>query len=72
MSIRKDPTNWIAVTTVWTEGELIRKGTVLPSSHPAVKRNRDFFVPAAVGPTLDPEAMRAHERKLWAQITSGV
>jgi hypothetical protein len=39
MGIRNDPTDMIAITTVWIEGELIRKGTVLPSSHPAVKRN---------------------------------
>ena len=70
MSLRKEPTNWIAVTTVWTEDELIRKGHVLPSNHPVVKRNRVFFVEATLGSTLEPEAMRSAERGLWARMTA--
>jgi hypothetical protein len=49
---------------------IIRKGTVLPSNHASVKRNKHFLVPAAVGSTLDPEAMREAERRLWAQMTA--
>jgi hypothetical protein len=67
MSIRKDPTDMIAITSIWTEDELITKGTILPSNHPAVKRNRTFFVEATLGSTLDPKAMHAAERQLWAR-----
>jgi hypothetical protein len=70
MGIRNDPTDMIAITSIWTTDELIRKGSILPSNHPVVKRNRIFFVAAALGSTLEPVAMRAAERGLWAKITS--
>lgn len=71
MSIRKDPTDMVAITSIWTEDALIRKGTILPRNHPVVKRNRVFFAEATLGSTLDPEAMREAERKLWADMTVG-
>ena len=54
-----------------TEDGLIRKGTVLSSSDPHAKRNPHLFTPATVGPTIDAEAMREAERRLWAQTTAG-
>lgn len=48
------------------EAELIRAGQVVQGDHPAVKRNGAFFMPARPGPTLDREAMRDAQRRIWA------
>jgi hypothetical protein len=69
MSLRGDPDNVVALTDIWTEGELIRRGTVLPAKHPVVKRCRDFFASADLVPALEPERMRELERQLWAKST---
>lgn len=72
MSIRKpDGRMVVALTSIWwSEGEMIRRGTTLPASHPAVRSNKLFFADATLGPTLDGDAMREAERRLWAQMTA--
>lgn len=70
MSIRKGE-DVVCLTTMFVQdGTLIRKGTVLPSRDPHVKRNPHLFMPATLGPTLDPDAMRDAERGQWAQMTA--
>ena len=62
----------VAITSFWaSEDNLVRAGTVLAAKDPIVRRCRDFFTEAALMPTLDPDAMRAAERRLWAQMTAG-
>lgn len=72
VSIRRETTDMVAITSFWaSEDNLVRAGTVLAAKDPIVRRCRDFFSEAALMPTLDPEAMRAAERRLWAQMTAG-
>ena len=72
VSIRRETTDMVAITSFWaSETNLVRAGTVLAAKDPIVRRCRDFFTEAALRPTLDPEAMRTAERRLWAQMTAG-
>jgi hypothetical protein len=61
----------VAITSFWaSETNLVRAGTVLAAKDPIVRRCRDFFTEAALLPTLHPDAMRAAERHLWAQMAA--
>jgi hypothetical protein len=71
VSIRRETTDMVAITSFWaSETNLVRAGTVLAAKDPIVRRCRSFFTEAALMPALDPDAMRAAERRLWAQMTA--
>lgn len=58
----------VAITSFWaSEDNLVRAGTVLAAKDPIVRRCRVFFTAAALMPTIDPEALRAAQRDLWAK-----
>jgi hypothetical protein len=60
----------VAITSFWaSEGTLIRAGTVLASKDPLVQRCPDFYAEARMVPSLEREALRAHECALWAKTT---
>jgi hypothetical protein len=47
MSIRRETTDMVAITSFWaSETNLVRAGTVLAAKDPIVRRCRDFFTEA--------------------------
>jgi hypothetical protein len=71
VSPRRETTDMVAITSFWaSETNLVRAGAVFAAKDPTVRRCRDFFTEATLRLTLDPEAMREAERRLWAQMTA--
>lgn len=70
MGVRRKTIDMVAITSFWaSEDNLVRAGTVLGAKDPIVRRCPDLFAPATLVPSLEPGALRAHERALLAKTT---